>query len=87
MSPASILLTKFATAKASISQRATVRKAGITRLIPSSMPPYPAHRPRCVIVLVLSTYVLFFTVEFHQLVEVGEAAVQANGVFVPVALS
>ena len=55
MSPASILATKFAQAKASISQRATERKFGMTRLSPSSMPPYPAHRPICVIVLVVST--------------------------------
>ena len=56
MSPASILATKFAQAKASISQRATERKLGMTRLSPSSMPPYPAHRPMCVVVLVVSTF-------------------------------
>jgi hypothetical protein len=55
MSPASILLTKFAQAKASISQRATVRRFRITRCSPISMPPYPAQRPMCVIVLGLST--------------------------------
>ena len=60
MSPASILETKFAQAKASISQRATERKFGMTRLSPSSMPPYPAHKPRCVVVLVVSTFFFLF---------------------------
>ena len=48
MSPASIFATKFAQAKASISQRATVRRVRMTRWSPSSMPPYPAQSPRCV---------------------------------------
>ena len=55
MSPASIFETKFAQAKASISQRAIVRRVGRTRLSPSSMPPYPAHKPMCVSSLVVST--------------------------------
>ena len=58
MSPASIFETKFAQAKASISHRATVRRVRITRCSPSSMPPYPAQSPRCVIVLGLSTLFL-----------------------------
>ena len=48
MSPASIFATRLLMAKASISQRATVRRSGIARLSPSSMPPYPAQRPMCV---------------------------------------
>jgi len=54
MSPASIFATRFATAKASTSQRATERRFGMTRLSPSSMPPYPAHRPMCVTALEVS---------------------------------
>jgi hypothetical protein len=59
MSPASIFATKFAQQKASTSQRATVRRFRITRWSPSSMPPYPAQSPRCVIVLVVSTLFVF----------------------------
>lgn len=54
MSPASIFATRLLTAKASISQRAIVRRSGTARLSPSSMPPYPAHRPTCVTASVVS---------------------------------
>ena len=57
-SPASILATKFAQAKLSISLKAIVRRVGIARLSPRSMPPYPAQSEMCVIVLVVSTFLL-----------------------------
>jgi len=70
MSPASILETKFAQAKASISQRATERRVGRTLASPSSMPPYPAQSPMCVIALVVSTLCCFYwLVAMHEGVE------------------
>lgn len=65
MSPASIFATKFAQANASISQRATVRRLGMTRLSPSSIPPNPAQRPMCVVVWVVSTCVFFGFIYVH----------------------
>ena len=59
-SPASIFETKFAQAKASISLKATERRFGIARPSPRSMPPYPAQRLTCVIVLVVSTFCCFY---------------------------
>ena len=55
--PDSILDTRFAQAKASISLKATVRRLGIARLSPRSMPPYPAQRLTCVTALGVSTSV------------------------------
>ena len=52
--PASILATRFAQANASISLKAIVRRFGIARLSPRSMPPYPAQRLMCVTGLVVS---------------------------------
>ena len=56
--------------KASISQRATERRVGRTLASPSSMPPYPAQSPMCVIVLVVSTLCCFYwLVAMHEGVE------------------
>jgi|688.fasta_scaffold19154_2 hypothetical protein len=58
MSPASMRLTTFETAKDSISETRTVRTSPIALLSPRSMPPYPKQREACVRVLVVSTFLI-----------------------------